>query len=148
MESDEDGIGLAFIALVQAACKNHVLYILVLVLVLVLTMVVVVGVMGLVVVEERWRRLGGVLSIPWVGGPLSSLLHFEHLHDFLTERCRSLKTFRSPHPSFHHFYTADPANLEHALKTNFHNYIKVFLTNYCILFLLLYHILSIFMCHA
>ncbi|XP_044505339.1 cytochrome P450 704C1-like [Mangifera indica] len=57
---------------------------------------------------------------------LAKILHYNTLFDFITELCRKYKTYRLPSFSSSEIFTADPAVVEHILKTNFPNYGKGF----------------------
>lgn len=76
---------------------------------------------------HRWserKLVKGPPSWPLIGGSLSLAANLHRFHEYVTEYCRRFKTFRVAYPGFDYYYTTDPANVEHMLKTNFHNYIK------------------------
>lgn len=76
---------------------------------------------------HRWSErelLKGPPSWPIIGAVLSNAANLHRFHDYVTEYCQKLKTFRVAYPGFDYYYTTDPANVEHMLKTNFHNYVK------------------------
>lgn len=63
---------------------------------------------------------------PPVVGPVSNqLLHFQGLYDYMTLIAKKYPTYRFITPTHSRVYTADPANIEYILKTNFANYTKV-----------------------
>nr|TKS14630.1 hypothetical protein D5086_0000047040 [Populus alba] len=60
-----------------------------------------------------------------VGGTVfNQLLHFNRLHDYMTDLAGKYKTYRLIAPFRSEVYTADPVNVEYILKTNFENYGK------------------------
>ncbi|KAL6977638.1 hypothetical protein U1Q18_026429 [Sarracenia purpurea var. burkii] len=61
---------------------------------------------------------------PITGTVFHLLLNFGRLHDYMTEIGRKHRTYRFLSFSFSQVYTADPANVEYMLKTNFANYGK------------------------
>eukprot|EP00250_Pteridium_aquilinum_P016970 c23387_g1_i1 orf=189-1883(+) len=74
-----------------------------------------------------WRErklLKGPPSWPFVGATLSHIINRHRFHDYITDYSQRFGTFRVAYPTFNYFYTTDPANVEHMLKTNFHNYGK------------------------
>lgn len=80
-----------------------------------------------VVFLHRWseRKLPkGPPSWPLVGATPTHAGNFHRFHDYITEYCKLYKTFRVAFPGFDCYYTTDPANVEHMLKTNFSNYVK------------------------
>ncbi|KAL4604317.1 hypothetical protein ACB092_10G185200 [Castanea dentata] len=61
---------------------------------------------------------------PVAGTSIHQLVNFHRLHDFMTELSSKHRTFRLLDQNRALVYTADPANVEHLLKTNFENYGK------------------------
>ncbi|KAM4087192.1 hypothetical protein ACJW30_10G159300 [Castanea mollissima] len=61
---------------------------------------------------------------PVAGTSIHQLVNFHRLHDFMTELSSKHRTFRLLDQNRALVYTADPANVEHLLKTNFQNYGK------------------------
>lgn len=63
---------------------------------------------------------------PVVGTIFSLLFNFHRLHDYMADLASKYKTYRLLN-FFQRdlIYTADPANVEYILKTNFPNYGKV-----------------------
>ena len=59
---------------------------------------------------------------PVAGTSIHQLVNF---HDFMTELSSKHRTYRLLDLNRALVYTADPANVEHFLKTNFENYGKV-----------------------
>ncbi|KAJ4956547.1 hypothetical protein NE237_013330 [Protea cynaroides] len=61
---------------------------------------------------------------PVAGTIFNQLLNFNRLHDYMTELGAKYGTYRLLSPFRNEVYTADPANVEYILKTNFPNYGK------------------------
>ncbi|KAJ6826238.1 cytochrome P450 704C1-like isoform X1 [Iris pallida] len=61
---------------------------------------------------------------PIAGTTFHLLIYFDTLFDFLTDIARKHPTFRLIKPSRCEIFTANPANIEHILKTNFNKYSK------------------------
>ncbi|XXG67302.1 hypothetical protein AAC387_Pa06g0681 [Persea americana] len=61
---------------------------------------------------------------PFAGTFFNQLINFSRLHDYHTDLAREHKTFRIFGTAGPEVYTADPANVEYILKTNFNNYTK------------------------
>ncbi|KAF8380393.1 hypothetical protein HHK36_027878 [Tetracentron sinense] len=61
---------------------------------------------------------------PIAGTVFHQLLNFKRLHHYMTDLAFTYKTYRLLSPSRSEVYTADPANVEYILKTNFPNYGK------------------------
>ncbi|KAI4356834.1 hypothetical protein L6164_000821 [Bauhinia variegata] len=62
---------------------------------------------------------------PPIGGTIfNQLLNFNRLHHYMTELAGKYRTYRLLSPFGKEIYTADPANVEYILKTNFENYGK------------------------
>ncbi|KAI3519537.1 hypothetical protein L1887_08737 [Cichorium endivia] len=61
---------------------------------------------------------------PVVGPVINQLIHFQELYDYMTQLAKKYPTYRFITPSHSRVYTADPANIEYILKTNFANYSK------------------------
>ncbi|WOL19174.1 Cytochrome P450 [Canna indica] len=61
---------------------------------------------------------------PLLGSVLHQLLYFNTVHDYHTNLAAKSKTFRLLGPGRRFFYTADPAVVEHILRTNSANYGK------------------------
>ncbi|KAK4415985.1 cytochrome [Sesamum alatum] len=60
-----------------------------------------------------------------IGGTVfHQLVNFNRLHDYMTDLAGKHKTYRLIGPFRSEVYTADPANVEYMLKTNFENYGK------------------------
>ncbi|KAI3942737.1 hypothetical protein MKW92_045594 [Papaver armeniacum] len=74
----------------------------------------------------RWnqRNVKDPKSWPFIGVLIELLMNYHRMHDWLTEYFVESKTFKVPLPFKTLTYIADPANVEHVLKTNFHNYPK------------------------
>ncbi|KAF2298875.1 hypothetical protein GH714_028497 [Hevea brasiliensis] len=74
----------------------------------------------------RWnqRNKKGPKTWPIVGAAIEQLVNYERMHDWLVEYLSKLRTVVVPMPFTTYTYIADPANVEHVLKTNFANYPK------------------------
>lgn len=68
---------------------------------------------------------------PVIGTVFDQLINFKTLYDYFVKLARKHKTFRLIKPTHSDIYTADPANIEYFLKTNFSNYTKGF--NYVVM---------------
>ncbi|KAJ4972813.1 hypothetical protein NE237_005987 [Protea cynaroides] len=75
---------------------------------------------------HRWnqRNSKGPKTWPIVGAAIEQLMNYNRMHDWLVECFSELKTVKVPMPFTTYTYIADPANVEHVLKTNFSNYPK------------------------
>ncbi|XP_004309254.1 PREDICTED: cytochrome P450 704C1-like [Fragaria vesca subsp. vesca] len=83
-------------------------------------------VLAVVVARHRARRLRGKNKIchPVAGTVVHQLINFSRLHHYMTELACKYKTYRMLDLFKGAVYTADPANVEYVLKTNFTNYGK------------------------
>ncbi|KAL7591765.1 hypothetical protein Lser_V15G33960 [Lactuca serriola] len=61
---------------------------------------------------------------PVAGTVFSLFIHFNTVHDYLTNLAKKYKTYRLISPFNGEIYTTDPMNVEYILKTNFENYGK------------------------
>ncbi|XP_040999452.1 cytochrome P450 704C1-like [Juglans microcarpa x Juglans regia] len=61
---------------------------------------------------------------PIAGTTFNQLLNFHRLHHYMTDLAGKYRTYRLLSPFRNEIYTADPANVEYILKTNFDNYGK------------------------
>ncbi|KAH9761799.1 cytochrome P450 704B1 [Citrus sinensis] len=66
----------------------------------------------------------GPKTWPFVGAAIEQLMNYDRMHDWLVNYLSELKTVVVPMPFTTYTYIADPANVEHVLKTNFANYPK------------------------
>ncbi|XP_020579167.1 LOW QUALITY PROTEIN: cytochrome P450 704B1 [Phalaenopsis equestris] len=75
---------------------------------------------------HRWvhRNRRGPKTWPLVGAAIEQLNNYERMHDWLAGYLSEWRTVTVPMPFTSYTYTADPANVEHILKTNFSNYPK------------------------
>ncbi|KAI3849272.1 hypothetical protein MKX03_001671 [Papaver bracteatum] len=75
---------------------------------------------------HRWnqRNVKGPKSWPIIGVLIELLMNYHRLHDWVAEYCVESKTFKVPLPFTTVTCIAEPENVEHVLKTNFHNYPK------------------------
>ncbi|KAJ7951019.1 putative Cytochrome P450 [Quillaja saponaria] len=61
---------------------------------------------------------------PAEGTVFGQIFYFNRLYDYQTEQAKTHKTFRLLAPGQSEFYTTDPRNIEHILKTQFEKYPK------------------------
>ncbi|KAI3898692.1 hypothetical protein MKW98_000805 [Papaver atlanticum] len=75
---------------------------------------------------HRWRQrnVKGPKTWPFVGAAIEQLMNYDRMHDWLANLLTESKTVKVPMPFTTYTYIADPANVEHVLKTNFNNYPK------------------------
>ncbi|XP_072988116.1 cytochrome P450 704B1 [Typha latifolia] len=75
---------------------------------------------------HRWsqRNQQGPKTWPIFGAAIEQLRNYERMHDWLVEYLSKSKTITVSMPFTAYTYIADPANVEHVLKTNFTNYPK------------------------
>ncbi|GAB2297182.1 hypothetical protein Dimus_031295 [Dionaea muscipula] len=75
---------------------------------------------------HRWsqRKQKGPKTWPLIGASLEQLVNYDRMHDWLVGYLSKSKTILVPMPFTTYTYIADPANVEHVLKTNFANYPK------------------------
>ncbi|KVI03324.1 hypothetical protein Ccrd_018383 [Cynara cardunculus var. scolymus] len=76
---------------------------------------------------HRWsqRTNKGPKTWPLVGAAIEQLMNYDRMHDWLVNYLSKSSTVVVPMPFTTYTYIADPANVEHVLKTNFANYPKV-----------------------
>ncbi|TXG56529.1 hypothetical protein EZV62_017842 [Acer yangbiense] len=74
----------------------------------------------------KWNQKNtkGPKTWPLVGAAIEQLVNFDRMHDWLVKYLSKFKTVVVPMPFTTYTYIADPANVEHVLKTNFANYPK------------------------
>ncbi|KAJ8441360.1 hypothetical protein Cgig2_024872 [Carnegiea gigantea] len=90
-------------------------------------MMMVALLMGLSwILVHRWNQRNNVGPKTWplVGAALEQLMNYDRMHDWLVDYLSKCKTVVVPMPFTTYTYIADPANVEHVLKTNFANYPK------------------------
>ncbi|KAK3027334.1 hypothetical protein RJ639_040426 [Escallonia herrerae] len=75
---------------------------------------------------HRWqqRTAKGPKTWPLVGAAIEQLMNYDRMHDWLAKYLSESRTVMVPMPSTTYTYIADPANVEHVLKTKFANYPK------------------------
>ncbi|KAI4313691.1 hypothetical protein L6164_026649 [Bauhinia variegata] len=75
---------------------------------------------------HRWsqRNKKGPKTWPFFGAAIEQLVNYDRMHDWLVKYLSESKTVVVPMPFTTYTYIADPANVEHVLKTNFNNYPK------------------------
>ncbi|MCL7044673.1 hypothetical protein MKW94_021358 [Papaver nudicaule] len=61
---------------------------------------------------------------PIAGTTINQILNFNTIYHYMTDLATKYKTYRIVTPFQSQIYTADPANVEYILKTNFQNYGK------------------------
>lgn len=71
------------------------------------------------------RNKKGPKTWPLVGAAIEQFMNYDRMHDWLVNYLSKTKTVVVPMPFITYTYIADPANVEHVLKTNFANYPKV-----------------------
>jgi hypothetical protein len=76
----------------------------------------------------KQRHYLGPKTWPVLGCILEQAAHFDVLHDWLLHYFKSLLTYSVPMMHINNTFTANPANVEWILKTNFDNYPKVLMT--------------------
>ncbi|KAL6009086.1 hypothetical protein ACLOJK_022313 [Asimina triloba] len=78
------------------------------------------------VVIHRWvqRRKAGPKTWPLIGAAIEQLMNYDRMHDWLVDYLSKTRSVTVPMPFTSYTYIADPANVEHVLKTNFANYPK------------------------
>lgn len=76
---------------------------------------------------HRWsqRNKKGPKTWPLMGAAIEQLMNYDRMHDWLVQYLSESKSVVVPMPFTTYTYIADPANVEHVLKTNFANYPKV-----------------------
>ncbi|KAF7827594.1 Cytochrome P450 704B1 [Senna tora] len=76
---------------------------------------------------HRWsqRKKKGPKTWPFLGAAIEQMMNYDRMHDWLVKYFSQSKTVVVPMPFTTYTYIADPANVEHVLKTNFNNYPKV-----------------------
>ncbi|KAF5727171.1 cytochrome P450 704B1 [Tripterygium wilfordii] len=75
---------------------------------------------------HRWnqRNNRGPKTWPLVGAAIEQFVNYDRMHDWLVKYLSETRTVVVPMPWTTYTYIADPANVEHVLKTNFANYPK------------------------
>ncbi|XAR55982.1 hypothetical protein NMG60_11036248 [Bertholletia excelsa] len=75
---------------------------------------------------HRWkqRTTTGPKTWPFFGAAIEQLMNYDRMHDWLAKYLSESRTLVVPMPFTTYTYIADPANVEHVLKTNFTNYPK------------------------
>ncbi|RZC85284.1 hypothetical protein C5167_041468 [Papaver somniferum] len=83
-----------------------------------------ISVVSAYVFMHRWnqRNVKGPKSWPIIGVLVEVLMNYYRMHDWITDYSVESKTFNVPLPFTTATFIADPANIEHILKTNFDNY--------------------------
>ncbi|KAF9592828.1 hypothetical protein IFM89_017793 [Coptis chinensis] len=78
------------------------------------------------IIIHRWnqRNVMGPKTWPLLGASIEQYINYDRMHDWLVEYLSVVKTVIVPMPFTTYTYIADPANVEHVLKTNFANYPK------------------------
>ena len=72
--------------------------------------------------RKKYHPIGGTI--------FHQLFNFHRLHNFMTDLASQHRSYRLLGLFRTEVYTADPANVEYVLKTNFENYGKVSISSY------------------
>lgn len=91
-----------------------------------LTIVIVCACLSWILIH-RWgqRNKKGPKTWPLLGSAIEQIQNYNQMHDWMAQYLSKWRTVTVPMPFVNYTYTADPANVEHVLKTNFANYPKV-----------------------
>ncbi|KAM7468518.1 hypothetical protein LguiB_016080 [Lonicera macranthoides] len=75
---------------------------------------------------HRWKQrdIKGPKTWPLVGAAIEQLVNYDCMHDWLVKYLAESRSVVVPMPFTTYTYIADPASVEHVLKTNFANYPK------------------------
>ncbi|KAF5945373.1 hypothetical protein HYC85_015601 [Camellia sinensis] len=75
---------------------------------------------------HRWAQMNtkGPKTWPIVGAAIEQLMNYDRMHDWIVKYLSESRTVVVPMPFTTYTYVADPASVEHVLKTNFANYPK------------------------
>ncbi|KAE9453320.1 hypothetical protein C3L33_14778, partial [Rhododendron williamsianum] len=78
------------------------------------------------VLIHRWNQRNkiGPKTWPLVGAAIEQFVNYNRMHDWILKYLSESKTVVVPMPFTTYTYIADPADVEHVLKTNFANYPK------------------------
>ncbi|KAI5352697.1 hypothetical protein L3X38_005588 [Prunus dulcis] len=78
------------------------------------------------IIVHRWsqKNKNGPKTWPLVGAAIEQLMNYDRMHDWLVKYLSESNSVVVPMPFTTYTYIADPANVEHVLKTNFANYPK------------------------
>ncbi|KAM1960752.1 hypothetical protein FF2_020796 [Malus domestica] len=78
------------------------------------------------IIIHRWsqRHKKGPKTWPLVGAAIEQFTNYDRMHDWLVKYLSESNSVVVPMPFTTYTYIADPANVEHVLKTNFANYPK------------------------
>ncbi|KAM1517869.1 hypothetical protein ACFXTH_021043 [Malus domestica] len=76
------------------------------------------------IIIHRWsqRNKKGPKTWPLVGAAIEQFTNYDRMHDWLVKYLSESNSVVVPMPFTTYTYIADPANVEHVLKTNFANY--------------------------
>uniref|UniRef100_A0A9I9CUG8 Cytochrome P450 704B1 n=1 Tax=Cucumis melo TaxID=3656 RepID=A0A9I9CUG8_CUCME len=74
--------------------------------------------------NERKKMRRGPKTWPIVGAAIEQFVNYHRMHDWILGYLNLYKTVVVPMPFTTYTYIADPANVQHILKTNFANYPK------------------------
>ncbi|KAL0327159.1 UNVERIFIED_CONTAM: cytochrome [Sesamum angustifolium] len=72
----------------------------------------------------KQRNSKGPKTWPFLGAAIEQLVNYDRMHDWMVEYLSQSRTVVVPMPFTTYTYVADPANVEHVLRTNFSNYPK------------------------
>lgn len=96
----------------------------------IITFIIILALLLLVIFSAVMIKLYTGKSIrnpqyaPVAGTVFDELVHFNRLHDYLTDLGKIHRTFRLLAPDGSELYTTDVKNIEHILKTSFNKYSK------------------------
>ncbi|KAK6139336.1 hypothetical protein DH2020_026917 [Rehmannia glutinosa] len=72
----------------------------------------------------KQKNRKGPKTWPFLGAALEQLMYYDTMHDWILKYLSQSRTVVVPMPFTTYTYIADPADVEHVLKTNFSNYPK------------------------
>ncbi|XP_059634032.1 cytochrome P450 704C1-like [Cornus florida] len=78
----------------------------------------------LILIHKLHQKQGKKKYHPIGGTIFNQLINFNRVHHYMTDLAGKYRTYRLISPFRNEIYTADPANVEYMLKTNFENYGK------------------------
>lgn len=95
---------------------------------LVLVMIAIISACWIIIVHrwnQRKKMRRGPKTWPIVGAAIEQFVNYHRMHDWILGYLNLYRTVVVPMPFTTYTYIADPANVQHILKTNFANYPKV-----------------------
>ncbi|KGN61391.1 cytochrome P450 704B1 [Cucumis sativus] len=94
---------------------------------LVLVMIAIISACWIIIVHrwnQRKKMRRGPKTWPIVGAAIEQFVNYHRMHDWILGYLNLYRTVVVPMPFTTYTYIADPANVQHILKTNFANYPK------------------------